>query len=171
MQKEQDALESRQRKYEGLLEEKSEVIRDLHRRLHEQSEKPAATSAPREEELIALSEELERERRQLKEDEEALMEQMRQMEVQMSRERAELARQRNELQRLQVDLRRELELASRDATLRDRLAPLQRRHQDMLNHASGGRSGESPPAEARAVATAAPPSEKKDSSLLRRLFG
>src|SRR5438132_10912829 len=133
MQKEQDALESRQRKYEGLLEEKSEVIRDLHRRLHEQSEKPAATSAPREEELIALSEELERERRQLKEDEEALMEQMRQMEVQMSRERAELARQRNELQRLHGEIKHELELASREAELRDRLQPLQRRHQEMAH--------------------------------------
>ena len=172
VQKEQAAWESRQREYEALLEEKSEVIRDLHRRLREQPERPA-TSAPREEELIALSEELERERRQLKEDEEALMEQMRQMEVQMSRERAELARQRNELQRLQIDLRHELELASRDATLRDRLAPLQRRHQDLLNRASGGRPQESlsPPSDTRAVATSAPTSEKKDSSLLRRLFG
>jgi hypothetical protein len=82
MQKEHGAWESRQREYEGLLEEKSEVIRDLHRRLHEQPERASSGGvAPREEELIALSEELERERRQLKDDEETLMQQMRQMEV------------------------------------------------------------------------------------------
>jgi len=58
------------------------------------------------------------------------------MEVQMSRERAELARQRSELQRLQSEIRHELDLAARDAALRERLAPLQRRHQEMT-----GRTG------------------------------
>jgi hypothetical protein len=172
-QEEQMAWESRQREYESLLEEKSEVIRELHRRLHDQPERSAA-GAPREEELIALSEELERERRQLKDDEQALMEQMRQMEVQMSRERAELARQRNELQRLQNDVRHELELASRDATLRDRLAPLQRRHQDMMNRGAGGARSSEPPAatvEPIPAAASVPSSGKKDSSLFRRLFG
>ena len=98
---------------------------------HQQAEQRPSGPPPREEELMMLSEELERERRQLKEDEEALMEQMREMEVQMARERAELARQRNELQRLQTDLRHELEMAARDGTLRERLAPMQRRHQDI----------------------------------------
>src|SRR5207249_6270688 len=64
MQKEQTAWESRQHEYEGLLEEKSEVIRDLHRRPHDQPER-AAVNVPREEELIALSEEPARARRQL----------------------------------------------------------------------------------------------------------
>jgi DNA repair exonuclease SbcCD ATPase subunit len=177
MQKEQVAWESRQREYEGLLEEKSEVIRELHRRLHEQPAERAQANPPREEELIALSEELERERRQLKDDEEALMQQMRQMEVQMSRERAEMARQRNEFQRLQNDVRHELELAARDATLRDRLAPLQRRHGDMMNRTGGQRSpaleaaplrepASQPIEEAPGLAL-----EKKDGSLFRRLFG
>jgi DNA repair exonuclease SbcCD ATPase subunit len=173
MAKEQAAWENRQREYEGLLEEKSEVIRELHRRLHEQPERASAAGTPREEELIALSEELERERRQLKDDEEALMEQMRQMEVQMSRERAELARQRNELQRLQNDVRHELELAARDATLRDRLAPLQRRHQDMVNRTGGPRPQESPVAEPVLAPhpKAAAKGARKDSSIFRRLFG
>src|SRR5262245_52447401 len=68
-----------QKEYEGLLEEKSEVIRTLHHRLQEVQEaagQPQAP-APREEELLSLHDELERERRQLKEDEESLMRQMR----------------------------------------------------------------------------------------------
>jgi DNA repair exonuclease SbcCD ATPase subunit len=177
MRKEHIAWESRQREYESLLEEKSEVIRELHRRLHEQPEHSSA-GTPREEELIALSEELERERRQLKDDEESLMQQMRQMEVQMSRERAEMARQRNELQRLQNDVRHELELAARDGTLRDRLAPLQRRHQDMMNRTGGPRSQacEATPIPAPAAVpvkelSPQPVPGKKDSSLFRRLFG
>jgi len=170
MHKEQAAWEGRQREYEGLLDEKSEVIRDLHRRLHEQPERSSA-NVPREDELIALSEELERERRQLKDDEEALMEQMRQMEVQMSRERAELARQRNELQRLQNDVRHELELAARDATLRDRLAPLQRRQQEMMNRTGGPRAPESSAPTGAAHQHQPPQSARKDSGLFRRLFG
>lgn len=174
LQKDQGLWEARQREYEGLLDEKSEVIRELHQRLHEQPERNAANT-PREEELIALSEELERERRQLKEDEEALMEQMRQMEVGMSRERAELARQRNELTRLQNDVRHELELAARDATLRDRLAPLQRRHQELINRHGGTTTPARPAAAPEAPSTRNPEPEEgpggKDSSLFRRLFG
>jgi chromosome segregation ATPase len=176
MQKEQTAWESRQREYEGILEEKSEVIRELHRKLHEQPERGPTGATPREEELIALSEELERERRQLKDDEEALMQQMRQMEVQMSRERAEMARQRNEFQRLQNDVRHELELAQRDATLRDRLAPLQRRHGEMMNRAGGPRpqlqeqapQGRELGAEMDQLDESG---QKKESGLFRRLFG
>jgi DNA repair exonuclease SbcCD ATPase subunit len=167
--------EQAQKEYEGLLEEKSEVIRSLHRKLQEQQERPAAPSGPvpREQELLALSEELEQERRQLKEDEEALMAQMREMEVTMSRERAELARQRNELLRLQTELRHELEMAGRDAALRERLAPLQRRSQELANRRGSG----PPPSEAAASpsAPAAPSAEqarpRKDSGLFSRLFG
>src|SRR5262249_56612934 len=83
----------RKREYEALLEEKSEVIRSLHQKLQEYQERPTAV-APKEAELVALSEQLEQDRRQLQEDEESLMQQMRQMEMTMSRERAELARQR-----------------------------------------------------------------------------
>jgi chromosome segregation ATPase len=174
LQKEQSAWDGRQREYEGLLDEKSEVIRELHHRLHEQPER-ASAGTPREEELIALSEELERERRQLKEDEEALMEQMRQMEVGMSRERAELARQRNELTRLQNDVRHELELAARDATLRDRLAPLQRRHQELVNRHGGtattARSAATPDAPSPVRSEPEQDQGAKDNGLFRRLFG
>jgi hypothetical protein len=178
-----------QKEHEALLEEKSEVIRELHLKLQERlapaiapsAAPPSAvprepTAAPREEELLALSEELENERRQLKEDEEALMAQMREMEVQMSRERAELARQRNDLQRLHSEIRHELELATRHGALRERLLPLQRRHQEML-HPEQPREGPSPTAAGTAVVPAhegpslsdAPP--RDGSGLFRRLFG
>jgi hypothetical protein len=162
---------------ERMLEEKSDVIRELHVKIQElQSQlqsrpvNPAAT--PREEELLALSEELEQERNQLKEDEESLMQQMREMEVQMSRERADLARQRNELQRLHSEIRHELEQASRQAGLRDRLEPLQRRHQEILL-----RKGAEPPREvpspqpAQPAPAPRPEPRGKDSGLFRRLFG
>jgi hypothetical protein len=175
------------KEYEALLEEKTEVIRDLHRRLQEQQDRQdhqdvgqlhqqpqdrPTGGAPGEAELLALSEELERERQQLKEDEESLMKQMRDMEVQMSRERAEMARQRNEFQRLQNDIRHELEMASRDSALRERLAPLQRRQQEML-----GRRGAAPPPEeggqaqtnGQAGGYEAPP--RKEGNIFRRLFG
>src|SRR5438105_5091875 len=77
----EEVLAEKQKELETLLEEKSEVIRDLHRQIRdlEGAEVPTGGasggggSAPREEELLALSEELERERTQLKEDEESLM--------------------------------------------------------------------------------------------------
>ncbi len=166
-QEAEQALREQQAEFERLLEEKSELIRALHRKLQESQDRPAAPGdTPREEELMALSEELERERRQLKEDEEALMEQMGHMEVQMSRERADLARQRTELQRLQSEIRHELELAARDAALRERLAPLQRRQQEI---AARRTPGVTPAAAAEeAPADPAPPGS---SGLFRRLFG
>jgi hypothetical protein len=127
---------ARQQKQGALLEEKSEEIRELHLQL---LECPATAGSresnlsPREEELLALSQELEQERRQLRSDEEALTDQMREMELQMSRERAELARQRHELQRLHGEVVQELERASRNSSLRERLQPLQRRHQEILH--------------------------------------
>jgi hypothetical protein len=125
-----------QQKQEALLEEKSEEIRELHLQLLEDPATGAARepgSSPREDELLAMSQELEHERRQLRSDEEALTGQMREMEVQMSRERAELARQRHELQRLHGEVVHELERASRNSGLRERLQPLERRHQEILN--------------------------------------
>jgi hypothetical protein len=165
------ALAQQKAEYETLLEEKSEMIRNLHRKVQElQARPPAAGNAPREEELLALGEELERERQILKEDEAALMAQMGQMEVQMSRERAEIARQRNELQRLQNEIRRELELAPRDATLRERLAPLQRIQQEISQRSGTGPEvkPQSPP---EAPPQSPPQKSRKDSGLFRRLFG
>jgi len=163
----------RQQEYETLLEEKSEVIRSLHQKFQEVQGRPPAAGTPGEDELIALSEALEQERRQLQDDEENLQKQMREMEVQMSKERAELARQRHELQGLHGDIERELEIASRDAKLRERLIPLQRRHQEITNRKS---SPTPVPQEITAPAPAAaepppPPKRAKDSSIFRRFFG
>jgi chromosome segregation ATPase len=175
-----------QKEYENLLEEKSEVIRGLHQRLKGLEEQVQVRPPPGEEELMALSDELERERcklqqerrqldeemAQLREDEETVMKQMREMEVSMSRDRAELARQRSELQRLHAEIRHELELAVRDAALRERLIPLQRRHQEMLQRKGGAEPApENTPAQPQPAAS--PPAAalaKKDSGLLRRLF-
>jgi chromosome segregation ATPase len=167
----------RQKEQEMLLEEKSDVIRELHVKLQEHAAVPAPReggAAPHEDELVALSEALEQERCQLKDDEETLMAQMREMEIQMSRERAELARQRNDLQRLHNEIRHELELAARQAELRDRLLPLQRRHQEMLHRKGAEPSPEAPSSSSAppaAPAAAPAPTGKDSSGLLRRLFG
>ncbi len=155
---------------ERILEEKSDVIRELHVKLQNQQEQPPrpAAAIPREDELLALSEQLEQERRQLQEDEETLMQQMREMEIQMSRERAELARQRTELQRLHNEIRHELETAARESQLRDRLLPLQRRHQEMGHCKSGPAPREtgSEPANPQNL-----PVRRESSGIFRRLFG
>ena len=103
---------------------------------------------------------MEAQRRQLEEDEESVMHQMRQMEMGMARERAELARQRAELQRLHNDLKHEIEQASRDGALRERLQHLQRRAPDPGKTGSGESPRPSDP-------TPAP----RNSGVLRRLFG
>lgn len=188
----QQAWSEREKEFESLLEEKSEVIRNLHLKMQEASKhsrEGGLVSVSDEQELLALSDELERERcnleqerrqldedrRQQKEDERTMMEQMREMEVQMARERAELARQRNELQRLHNEIRHEFELAQRDAMLNERLRALQRKHQDVANRR--GAAPETPPAPERPAAEPPPDpnsaarSPNKDSGLLRRIFG
>jgi hypothetical protein len=136
----------RQREYEVLLEEKSELIRSLHCEIKELAEsRPVVKPTPKEEELLAFSEELERERCQLEqekrqsgelrqrlsEDEQEMLRQMRDMEVQMARERADFARQRTELQRILDDIRRELDNIERNGHLNQRLGQLRQRFQDV----------------------------------------
>jgi len=169
-QKTSESWEERQKEYESLIDEKSEVIRSLHVKMQEMQDRPAGAT-PREEEILALSEELEGERRQLKDDEETLMQQMREMEIQMSRERAEMARQRTELVRLQNEIQHELAMAERDGTLRDRLAPLQRRHQDLVSRRGAAPAAVTEPASP----AAAPPAANgglpgRDAGFFRRLF-
>jgi DNA repair exonuclease SbcCD ATPase subunit len=165
----EQTLHEQQTEFEGILEEKTELLRELHHKVQElEARTPRPVCTPREEELMTLSEELERERQQLKEDEESLMQQMGHMEVQMSRERAELARQRTELQRLQSEIRHELELAARDSALRERLAPLQRRQQELCGRAKPSATPVAVPA-ADGASNGAPRSG--GSGLLRRLFG
>ncbi len=142
------------------------AIAEAQRRPHN----PGPT--PREEELLALSEELERERRQLQEDEEALMEQMRQMEVSMARERADMARQRNDLQRLQSDIRHELERMERNGALQSKIDSLKNKLQDASTRRGAAPatplSSPSLPTVTSPPAAATPP--RKD-SFMGRLFG
>ncbi len=157
----------RQREYEMLLEEKSEVIRRLHLRMQELQENASAPSTStssnqnagvgQAEEILRLKRELEDRARQMDQDETDMMDQMRQMELQMAKERAEMARQRQEMQRLKTDLEREIEANSRDPQLRERLQTLAR----PKTVASIPPGGEKP----------APKSEQKSSGFLRRLFG
>jgi hypothetical protein len=167
-----------QKEMEVLLEEKTETIRELHLKLQEVEQelkgKPKPENLPHEDELLQMQEELERERKQLQEDEESMTQQMRDMEMQMARERAEIARQRTDMQRLHGEIRHELELAARDATLRERLAPLQRRHQEVMNRRGSAPGAAGPKAPPTPLPTAQPvnetPPPRKDSGLLRRLF-
>lgn len=157
----------RQREYENLLEEKSEVIRGLHLKIQQLQEKggprPEATNqdATNQEDLSGLKRQLEEERRQVQEDEEALMVQMRQMEMAMSKERAELARQRSELQRLQADLNNEIEKAAQNGNMRERLQALRKPYEQ--NTPVG--EGTTP------ISAPTPPPKKQSSGLFRRLFG
>jgi hypothetical protein len=191
-------LEAQLKEYEQLLEEKSEVIRQLHQQVQklqqalaeapQAAEAPAAPAAPAappephrhnrgplpsEDELLALSEELERERRQLQEDEQALMEQMRQMEVSMARERAELARQRNDLQRLQAEIRHELERLERHGALQSKIDALKSKLTDAtVRRGAAPTSGSSPgTAPAPAPQPAPPAAPARKDSFVGRLFG
>jgi hypothetical protein len=158
----------RQREYEALLEEKSEVIRALHQKIRELQDRQArsmeddVTLPPND--VSLLKHQLEEQRRQLQEDEEAMISQLREMEMTLSRDRADLARQRQEVQRLQADLAREIEMASRDPSLRDRLLNLRRPNEKSKT------SGAQP-----SVTDPTPPPQPtpavKGSGLFRRLFG
>lgn len=163
----------RQREYELLLEEKSEVIRGLHQKIQDSQESVSIADGPppssgatgtrlgQAEEIMRLKRELEDQRRQLEQDEEDMMGQMRQMEMTMAKERAEMARQKQEVQRLQADLAREIEQSGRDPELRERLHSLRRRTD--------------PKPAAATIATEKPaavaPSEQQSSSFFRRIFG
>ena len=128
----------RQREYEMLLEEKSEVIRGLHQKFQEEQESAIGGGLPanspmnsgtglgQAEEIFRLKREMDDQRRQLEQDEQDMISQMRQMELTMAKERAELARQRQEVQRLHAELAREIENSSRDPELRERLHSLRR---------------------------------------------
>ncbi len=150
----------RQREYENLLEEKTEVIRSLHLKIQQLQEQDGPQpQAAEPEDLSSAKQQLEEDRRRLAEDEEALMVQMRQMEMAMSKDRAELARQRSELQRLQADLNRAIELAARDGGVRERLQALRKPNE------------QAPGAGPASTAAHTPPPKKKSSGLLRRIFG
>lgn len=182
--KREQSWAEQQKEYEGLLEEKSELIRNLHAKVQElESQKPVAPLTPKEEELLALNEELERERcrieqerrqldedlKQFKDDEQIMVQQMRDMELQMARERAELARQRNDLQRILDEIRHEIERIERDGGLNERLVMLRQRYHDV----SKGRIGPPQTSSSNAAPAPAPKDEKQrdNSGFFSRLFG
>ncbi|HVS35826.1 MAG TPA: hypothetical protein VMS17_09610 [Gemmataceae bacterium] len=174
--------EERTKEFEALLDEKTEIIRQLHEKIQElqgaaADMEPAAEArpgpsgpAPREDELLSLSEELERERRQLQEDEQALMQQMREMEVSMAKERAEMARQRNDMQRLQGEIQHELERLERCGALQSKIDGLKSKLQDTVTRRGSAPAASSSQGHASSPASGAP-SSGKNSSLLGRLFG
>jgi chromosome segregation ATPase len=183
----------RQKEYEGLLDEKTEIIRTQAEKIQElESRPPPGPATPKEEELLAMSEELERERctlqqerrqveedrNQLAEDEQTMTQQMREMEVQMAKERADMARQKTELQRIHDEIRHELEKIERNGQLNQRLGQLRQRYQEVS--ARSGTVSETPsgavqslPPEAASEPEEPPKTDpkKRDSGLLRRFFG
>jgi chromosome segregation ATPase len=174
----QPDLEQQIREYDAVLEEKNEMIRQLHQQMQEAQAALEAKASqlalppprqhqgpvPCEDELLALSEELERERRQLQEDEQTLMQQMREMEVGMARERAELARQRNDLQRLQAEIRHDLERLERNGAVQSKIENLKIKLQDAT-----ARRGAAPGPTGASSGQASSPGRKE--GLMGRLFG
>jgi hypothetical protein len=166
----------RQREYETLLEEKSEVIRNLHQKIQEIQESAiggcdvpygsstsvSGTGLGQAEEILRLKREMEDQRRQLEQDEEEMMGQMRQMELTMAKERAEMARQRQEMLRVQTDLAREIENSTRAPELRERLQSMRRTSDPKQTP---------PPIPLAGAAKPTPTKEPQQSGLLRRIFG
>src|SRR5713226_2105829 len=159
----------RQKEYETLLDEKNLTIQSMAEKVQElESRPPPGPPTPKEEELLAMSEELERERctlqqerrqveedrNQLAEDEQSMTQQMREMEVQMAKERADMARQKTELQRLHDEIRHELEKIERNGQLNQRLGQLRQRYQEVSARTGG--AGETPAGGIAGIAPAAP---------------
>lgn len=186
--KAEEAFRERHKEYEAMLDEKSQIIRELHVKIQELEARPLVPATPKEEELLALSEELERERcqfqqerrqldedrKQMEEDEQIMTQQMQEMEVQMARERADFARQRTELNRIQEEIRREVENVERNGLLNQRLGQLRQRSLD-VGVPRNGDSDRDGPAGLEGNAAPALTRDQADSrrreSFLGRLFG
>jgi hypothetical protein len=184
-----DSQSDKQKEFESILEEKTEIIRSLHKKIQElQAHRPATTGSQKEDELLALSEELDRERcqlqqdrkqlederQQLMDDEELMTKQMRDMEVQMARERADFARQRSELTRIYEEIRREMENIERNGLLNQRLGQLrQRLHETGAAVGAPLRAGSNPTAPVAKPAAADPSSNSAAGrqGILGRIFG
>jgi chromosome segregation ATPase len=123
------SFDEREQEYDAMLTEMSEKIRRLRVELQEFKGRPNR-STPREEDLVALGDQLENDRRVLQDDEAALEEQTQQMEMNIAGQRAEIARQRLEVESMYADLRVELDQATGGSSLSERLAPLHRRVQE-----------------------------------------
>lgn len=177
-----EAFSQQQREFEQIIEEKTETIRALHMRNQELEEcLRGGPEGPSREQLESRHEELAQLEERIRRDEESLNGQAREMEMAMAKERADLARQRGDLLRLRADVEREVELASRDSGLRDRLLSLQRRPDGRPRSTNslpaGNPATPTPSAPGRRPTTMAALDldaeieEAPKSGLLRRLFG
>ena len=141
-EKDAEHWQAREKEYELMLEEKSELIRQLH----QQARTAPVTKGegPSEDELVALHQELQRERQLLEEDRMALEEQFRQTELQMAKERAEIFKVRNEAQRMQNEIKRQVEILEREAKVRGEMGAFMKLREELQskeNRAAGGRPG------------------------------
>jgi peptidoglycan hydrolase CwlO-like protein len=160
----------------GLREElraKNALIEELKRECQGQ-----APGAPGGSDFKSYEEELNEFHRQLEADRQALNEEIRQLqarnqeleqltreaELEMSRERAEMARERARLERMRDELRAEFERTERDAEVRERLAPVLRLKDELMEQRQRASD---------AANTASPqgrPEAKNPAARLRSLF-
>jgi hypothetical protein len=127
----------------SLLQEKDGVIEDLQKRL---APRPGGDSDmdSYEAELNQFRLQLEADRGKLGKEIEALRarnteldDATRELELEMSRERAELARERTRVERLREEMRLELERVQREAGMRERLAPVQKLREEIVERRQG----------------------------------
>lgn len=140
-EKDAEQWRAREKEYELMLEEKSELIRQLHQEARAQQAAPRP-DGPSEDELVALHQELQRERQMLEEDRAALEEQFRLSELQMSKERADIAKLKSEANRMQNEVKRQMEILEREAKVRGEMGnflKLREELQASANRTPGGR--------------------------------
>lgn len=146
-EREGELWRAREKEYEMMLEEKSELIRQLHQEARVQQPVAKSTDGPSEDELVALHQELQRERAMLEEDRLALEEQFRQSEIQMSKERAEIAKLRADVNRMQNEVKRQMEILEREAKVRGEMSNFMRLREELQTNANrtpGGRPTPTP---------------------------
>ena len=167
------AWSDQQREFEQLLDEKSETIRMLNMQLQELTKQlQGGHDRPTFENFHLKEADLEAKLSRLRDDEEALKLQLREMEMGMAKERAELARQRSDMQRMSADLQRELEMASRDPALRERLNnKQQRRPGSSHNLGASGEHRRPPTMTSINLDEPADLGKSQPSGLFRRLLG
>lgn len=141
-EKDAELWQAREKEYENMLEEKSELIRQLNQQLRAQP--VAQKDGPSEDELVALHQELQRERQIMEDDRAALEEQFRTLELQMAKERADIAKQRSEVQRLQAEFKRQMDILERESKVRGDMGEFIRLREEIQSIQSGGRPASRP---------------------------
>jgi hypothetical protein len=143
LEKEAELWRAREQEYENMLEEKSELIRQLHVKLNEIPKRNS--DLPSEEELVALHQELQRERQEFEQERSDMENQFKQMEISLAKERADIARQRSEANRLQSEIKRQIEMLEREAKTKDSNAVRSLRDEVLGRKPSGQTGRPTPP--------------------------